>query len=286
MKPIFILCEGPHDIAFLGRLLKSTGAKPFEETLGNYQPVPLRNFLVKRYQNRDVEGGRFRSTGSNKGAFIAESPPILEAAFTLEEPPQRLLLFFRCLGNQHADAIRDFLASVVELSLPGAADIGLASFGVIFVGDADLDGIDAKSNYWRTEFGTVLTPVLPSFGALTVNSPDKVVRDGEFSAGGCVFSAPGETTGTLEDIVWPLLYKKVSARLNDAQKYVATHGFGGTEVNKSASKKQKAAMTISGQIDSPGYALSVVLRDTTAFDDDLLRADVVCDMLIQTMTQI
>jgi hypothetical protein len=36
----------------------------------------------------------------------------------------------------------------------------------------------------------------------------------------------------------------------------------------------------------PGYALSVVLRDTPAFDDDLLRANPVCEMLTQTMLRI
>ena len=288
MKPIFILCEGPHDIAFLGRLLKSIGVKPFEEPLANYQPIPLRKFLITRYQDRDVAGGHFRSTGKNKGAFIAEAPPILEAAYRLEEPA-RLLLFLRCLGDQHADAIRDFLESVVELSLPGAANVGLASFGVIFVGDADDNGIESKASYWRKEFEAVLTPVIPRFAELMANAPDKIVRCGDFSAGCCVFTSSGRTTGTLEDVVWPLLYQGISARLDDAQKYVATHGVSGTEVARGknpSTKKQKAALTIAGQIDSPGYALSVVLRDTLAFDDDLLRSDTACNTLIQTLIHV
>ena len=160
---------------------------------------------------------------------------------------------------------------------------------MVFVCDADDTGVDDKVRGLRANYTEVLQPVLPRFSTLVANDPSRIVRDGDFSAGCCVFTSPGKATGTLEDIVWPLLYPKMSVRLDDAQTYVKTHGIAGTEVARGdnpVAKKQKAALTISGQIERPGYALSVVLRDTSAFDDDLLRADTACDTLIQTMSQI
>lgn len=284
MKPIFILCEGPHDIAFLGRLLKAADVERYKAALDEYQPRSLREFLIGRFKRRDVSGGRFRSTST----IVLENPPILEAAYKLDDP-ERLLLFHRCVGENQKVANRQFLSDLVLLAQNGAPDVGIPSFSVIFVCDADDAGVDGKIAALRSDYGDVLEPVLPSFRELIANAPDKIVRCGDFSAGCCVFTSSGKTTGTLEDVVYPLLYQGISARLDDAQKYVATHGVSGTEVARGknpSAKKQKAALTIAGQIDSPGYALSVVLRDTPAFDDDLLRADTACNTLVQTIIQI
>jgi hypothetical protein len=282
MKPIFVLCEGHHDVAFLGRLLSVAGVEPYKVTLGEYEPTSLSKFLIGRYRKRDIEGGRFRSSGSNKGTIVSESPPTLEAAYHLGDP-DRLLLFFRCSGDQHTDAIREFLQGLVDLSSPGAPDVGLESFGVIFTGDADQIGVDERIARWRTEFGETLRPVLPNFSKIR---QDTFVRDKEFSAACCVFSAPDQQTGTLEDIVWPILYANISPQLDAATNYVEMHGIEGTRVHLHAVKKRKAALTIAGQLDCPGYALSVVLRDSRAFDDEILRDDAICKKLLQTIMDI
>lgn len=287
MKPIFVLCEGPHDIAFLGRLLTAFDIQPYEELLGRYQPVVLRNFLLKRYQQRNVEGGHFRSTGTNKGTFIPESPPVLEAAYRLHSPA-RLLLLFRCLGDQHVDDIGRFLAGLVELAQPGAADMGLKSFALVLTGDADQAGVDAKVEYWKEHYGPKLQSVLPDFGKLVPNDPEQVVRNGDFRASCCVFAKAGTAMGSLEDVVWPLVYPQLSDRLDEALAYVRKFGVEGTKVTRGRNPdahKLKASLTIAGQIDSPGYALSVVLRDTKAFDDERLRNDPACGAIVRMLTE-
>jgi len=282
MKPIFVLYEGSHDSAFLGRLLIAANVKPFGRTLGKYEPAVLRNFLIKRHQERKVEEGRFRSSGSNQGTFVQESLPILSAAYELTAPP-RLLLFHRCIGDNH-EAVRGFLADLVALAQPGAPDVGLPSFGVLFVRDANDLGVDAKVAELQREFAEVLNPVLPGFVRLSANAPPDIIRDGDFSAGCCIFTGPGKTTGTLEEIIWPLLESQIPERLKDAREYVEAHGLAGTEVargDKSSIKRVKAALTIAGQMDAPGCSLAVALREMPSFDDGSLSSDSICQMLTQ-----
>ena len=284
MKPIFVLCEGPHDVAFFGRLLKTANVKPYRETLNHYVPKALSAFLIERYRMRDIEGARFR-TGRG---MVLECPPIFEAAYTLTDP-SRLLLFHSCNGDNHLKAIGKFLSNLTELARAGAADVGLPSFGVLFVRDADDRGIDARVDQLRAEFTEILKPVLPSIDQLTANDPDKIVRDGDFSAGCCIFSAPDKNTGTLEDIVWPLLQPWMPPRMDEARQYVDTHGVADTAVARGqnpAAKRLKAALTIAGQMDAPGYALSVVMRDTPAFNDEAIRGNSVCQMLTRMVLEI
>ena len=52
---ITILCEGPHDVAFICRILKTTGFKSNESTkIGDY-PTPFDQLLVNEASKTDIE---------------------------------------------------------------------------------------------------------------------------------------------------------------------------------------------------------------------------------------
>jgi hypothetical protein len=281
MKPIFILCEGQHDTAFFGLLLRAAGAKKFKSLLADYEPVALRNLLVTRYKQRDVEGGRCRTSGG----IVTDSPPFLDSVYELDDPP-RLLLFFRCEG-EHNETTRAFLSDIVTLAVPGAPDVGLHTFGILFVRDADDEGIEAKVATLKHEFGNVLRPVLPGIETLTANEPSKVIREAGISVGACIWCAPEQTKGTLEDILWPLLEPLIPDRLNQAKDYVQVHGVAGTKVaggKNPTANRQKAAINIAGQVDAPGASLSVVLREMRTITNAAILGDAVCVRLTGMLT--
>lgn len=282
MKPIFVLCEGPHDTAFFGLLLRAAGINRFEALLGDYEPKALRDFLINRYRQRDVEGGHSRSSGS----IVLEAPPILESVYALADPP-RLLLFYRCNG-EHDDAVGAFLKDLVALTLPGAQDVGLTSFGVLFVRDADDVGPESKVASLKEKFAEILRPVLPGIDELSANDPRKLVKDGEMSAGACILCGAQKSVGTLEDIVWPMLHALIPKQLGEADNYIQTFGIAGTRIahgNNTAAKRKKAALTIAGQTDAPGASLAVVLRDMKALTDEVVRSDSVCQIFTNILTE-
>jgi hypothetical protein len=285
MKPIFVLYEGAHDSAFLLRLLQSCNIEPYKEMLKDYSPRSLAKFLVNRYERQDIAHGRFRPAGKNRGAIVAAVPPVFEAAFHLKTP-DRLLLLHRCNGDGQVAAINAFLSELVELSKPGAADIGLKSFGVVFMLDADDHGVAGRVAMLKERHSEALRPVLPSFERIHANSSDGIVRDGNFSAGCWVHCKGEEDFGTLEDILWPMLHTNIGSRLDDALNYIDDHALPGTEILRGARatvKKTKAALSIAGQIDAPGYSLSVALRDMPAFDDKSIGQSLHCQAVLEIL---
>ena len=278
MRPIFIFCEGPHDIAFLGRLLEFSGAKPYKEKLKKY-PAPLAGLIINRFQSRNIQEARFRSSGP----MALECPPILEAAYVLETA-QSLLLFFRCVGDKQDEAVRSLLKTLIDLTgESNAPDNRITGFGVVFVNDADVSPVSETLNRIHENYTEVLKPILPNYANLQANG---TMKDGDFSCGCLIFSDVEGSSGTLESIIEPIMRKQQCIRHEDADSFVSKHATEGTAAGNSErpSKKQKALLTAAGQIDFPSYSLSVIIRDTAALKWEYLKDDPRCMKCVEVLT--
>ena len=280
MRPVFVFCEGPHDIAFLGRLLKFNGATPYKESLRNY-PSPLAGLIINRFQSRNIEEARFRSSGP----FALDCPPILETAYTLPSP-ERLLLLYRCGGDKQDEAVKALLKTPIDLSgESNAPDNRIPSFGVVFVNDADMSPVSETLDRVRTAYCEVLKPILSKVDQLQANG---TIRENGFACGCLIFSDSEEQAGTLESIIEPIMRKQQSARHDDADVLVSKHATVDTAAGntKRPSKKRKALLTAAGQIDFPSCSLSVIIRDTAALKWEDLKNDPRCTKCVEVLTRV
>ncbi len=51
---IFVLCEGPHDVAFLYRLLATDGFKGYKEKIGDF-PQPINKLILRALKESEYE---------------------------------------------------------------------------------------------------------------------------------------------------------------------------------------------------------------------------------------
>lgn len=275
MKPVFVLCEGDHDIAFLSRLLEChPDVKRYKKALKDYEPAVLSRFLIQRFSSRNVDGGRFASSGP----FVHEMSPTLQAAFTVGTG--RLLLLHKCGSDREHKATRAFLSGIIALAAPGAPGVGLPGFGVVFVRDADNLRAEVRLEELRDAFRDCLAPVLAIDG-LAQNDAASIVRSGDFSCAACIFSGATPVTGTLEEVVIPLLRGQLENRFGAAMKFI--EDFGAKELPDGGSKRLKAMLNIAGQIESPGCSLSVSLRDSPHLSNDGLQSCRLCQSYLQVI---
>ncbi len=96
-RPILVFCEGPHDIAFLTRLLEeSAGAKSVDLPVAKL-PEPFGKFFVTRLNNRNANLAKL---GGN-GPVAPDEPPLLEAVLKSADE-LRFWYFLNCCGDNRA----------------------------------------------------------------------------------------------------------------------------------------------------------------------------------------
>ena len=269
-RPILVLCEGPHDIAFLTRLLGATcGAVPLKATVATLPP-PLGDFFTRRLAAREANEA---SLGGG-GPVAPDVPPLLEAVWKTPAD-SRNWYFLNCGGDDKTKEINAFLKLVLALTQISEPVKKLAALGIVFVNDADDKGIAGRQKIITDRHSPILAPLVPDFSSLAANA---ALQSGNFGAGTCVFAKPGLDNGTLEDIVWSLWKPDHAARRDSAHELMKSLAIPGTKIGPGStpSKILKAAFTTAGQTECPGYSLNVILRDTTALDTEAMKSSVAC----------
>jgi|ERR1035441_1340569 hypothetical protein len=279
MRPIFVFCEGSQDIAFLCRLIQETSAAtPYTIPLKEY-PKPLNYFFGLRFSERIIEHAKFRPSGP----MVPDNLPVLQAAYKLPDP-DRLLLFLNCYGADRTEEVSKFLTLLVGLGKSPETTKGLPAFGLVFVNDADELGINQRLANLKTTYTPILHTILPRFSLMSAND---VLNDGPFSAGCCIFAEPGKNTGTLENILAPLMRVRQQSRQDVAQQFVLDH-IPGTkiEVTTPASRRIKAVLTVAGQHNLYGDSLVVIVRDSDALHREDMAKSLHCCTYAKVLTRI
>jgi hypothetical protein len=279
-RPILVLCEGPHDIAFLTRLLHvAVGAVSVDLPVGKL-PEPFGAFFLKRLSDRNANQAKV----GGYGPVSPDDPPLLESVY--EMPDQsRAWYFLNCCGDSRANQINAFLKPLVEMAQASDPEKRLAQFAIVFVNDADEIGVLARQKLITGNHSEALSPLLSDFSKITANNA--LSKDG-FGVGTCVFTAANSDMGTLEDIVWRLWSQSHLDRLHKSRELMNSLAVEGTKIGPGStpSKRLKAILTAAGQTECPGYSLAVVLRETHALDENAMKADTACLSYINVLMEV
>ncbi len=278
MRPIFVFCEGSHDIAFLSRILLARNAERSEKALLDY-PFWLAGYLIGRLKARDSSVARFRRSGP----ILPDSLPLLDASFELNGG-ERLLLLFNCSGDQRQAEIKSMMKAIIFLAENTTDAITrIPPFGFVLVHDADHHTADERVASLREAYGLTLDHIFPNFNQLRAN---EFLRHQDNGCGCVIFGGTDGGPGTLEGVLEPIFRRQKSERIDAVADFLERHGLPASETHSVSqrAKRSKAILTAAGQIESPSASLSVVIRETEHLIATDLLEDDRCAQYLQVLT--
>lgn len=253
MKILFVLCEGPHDAQFVGRLLQeSEQYQPYRSKIKDY-PDPLGGFFSFKFKNRNIPDLRVGKPDFPQVPLCA-----------LESITSGDLVFPISLGgmDKYADAI-EILEEFQDYFSPDILDVDrsqVKGYSVLFLYDADARGRDDTIKLFVKRFRSYAVDLDETVATTWI--PIKNYFLSIF-----IFTDHGGVIGTLEDLILELFRKSAVAHVTDTETHFGTY-FDVCEENEDKvaheSKRKKGVLTACGQMEkkSAGSALTVVIRDT------------------------
>lgn len=266
MRPVFVLCEGIHDIALISALLTQSGYPRFEKKLNEYPPI-ISGLIASQYNKRPVGDARCRS----QDLPLMDTSPVFACAHAAEDV---LFLFFIAKGDTANANIKSFFASLIDISgTNNPLDLRLDPFGIVFVRDADDSPSSTKLEGIINDYSDSIAGILPNFRECTLES---AIWHENYSASVIIFTKTGTDRGALEDLLEPQLAEYFGSRWQDATAFLGTHCDHLTKLKptSSTSKRLKAIIAIAGQPDQPGCSQAVIMREAINKNvEALLRLD-------------
>lgn len=286
MKILITLCEGPHDVAFLYRILLTDGFVNSKLKLSEY-PKPLDEYLSKqaigeKISERKLEDVRERLLPSD----------------VLVRGEDELVLLYAIGGDGkkelRSQLIKD-IRSMAALTDPRAFMPTSAGdkYAVFYLFDADDRGIDKRVD----EIGAELSNILSVDVKLIGNGSKCTIENIDYGA--YIFARPDANYGKLEDILIPLMQKGNEEVFDKAESYLSTYheperlkrltierNDKGGLVEKRKSKKgskfdiQKSKIGVAGQLQNSGATNSVCIKHSDYLTFSKIREDKSCQEII------
>ncbi|WP_201446475.1 hypothetical protein [Burkholderia gladioli] len=256
-----MFCEGPHDAAFLNRLLKTQLSFKKAELKLSELPYPVSDVLQQSFKTRAADDLRLDLA---KKFFLPD--------YILERD-EALVMIFNYGGSNRKANMSPFLEKIFTLLdaptfvRPGqSANRAILSY-VVFA-DADARGLIGTRTEVSADLAVIGDSPWLSNSWQTFRDTMAVMQDSAFgSAAAYIWKKSAEDNGTLEDVVHecrsghPGLQQTLDfldARFN------WTPPAGATQEQECAiaAKRLKAAFCVEGQREKPGMSLGVVLDQT------------------------
>lgn len=183
-----VMCEGPHDTAFISRILRVMGCGNDKTQIGDF-PEALREFLLSQYKP-DIEA---------YPVYDARSKTITPN-YGLNYKDEILFLLYNMGGDSkkfnRQDLIRPFIA-LFGTEMASSKSLGF-DLHFIYEFDADQEGREKRIEKVNQE----IKEVMPDFPGLA-HVEYEIHRN--ITWGAFIFAAPGSDKGKLEDMVLPLM---------------------------------------------------------------------------------
>ena len=281
MKEIILsLCEGPHDVAFIYRILRVCGFNHYNNRIEDF-PSPIGEFLKKEAHKENLEQltleelrqGLLPSNAMSRG----ESLVLLYSLGGDTSKPQRKRLI---------DTIRSFSPEghdAKEFTLGEEA-----SYKVLYFYDADKKGVGERLNEIASELTEFFSTEIDAFA-----ENGTCARIGGMTIGAYIF-ADDQGKGTLENILLPLMRLNNEEIFESADNFIDTHHDPGrmcrlkirmsadgkpTEKRDTKNRKfdrSKSLIGIVGQLQNPGATNQVTIQHSDFLNLDKIQKSDIC----------
>jgi hypothetical protein len=268
MKALMVFCEGPHDVAFVKKVMESIFS--FERVTWKFSEYPSPfNQLFKR--SVDKHAARDMALDMAHKFFLPDQ---------VFKRNNDLVLLFNSGGKEQIAKIKELLSDVVPMLdnasvfLQGATEF-VSETKYLFFYDADDIGAERVRSQAFAAFEEVVEGerwMLSPWDLDTIN-PFAAISDNK------AIYIWGETPerGTLEDLLHPIFAVENSECMARAEHYIDgafTWDLGSEELKKSVAevaRRKKAIITAIGQRKKPGSSMNVVLEQARLISNQTLR---------------
>ncbi len=263
IKITAILCEGPHDVAFTTKILRTIGFVNNERLkLGDY-PQPISGLLVNAATKANVQD------------------------FNLQELRQALLpmntmqnadhfLFLYSLGGDSKIVPRTLLVRDFFSFIPKAGEISALPpdtvLTIVFFFDADQHGTADRLNYINNE-------LLPITGIRPFTGNGQIVNASGLRLGCYIFTGPDNNTGNLEEILLPILRDGNDQIFDEAEVYLQRN-YSVYRGNTRDYSQTKSLIGIAGQLQKSGSTNTVIIGQTDYLTSAKIAGHVKCTEII------
>lgn len=260
---IAVLCEGPHDVAFINKILKTIGFKSNEATKIGGFPKPMNDFLKTEVEKSDIES-----------LNIQEVKQALLPSNTLYRDDSFLFLYSMGGDSKILSKAQPMLNKFISLSLKeeGGYDEALpkdTQLAMVFFLDADNKGVKARIDELNKE-------IEKNIGVKPFeNSP--FFEYSNVKLGVFVFTGSDNNTGKLEDILIPLMIENNEKIFNDAETYLNTNYDNKRVIYYDKTKSQ---IGVVGQLQNSGGSNAVCISKTDYINDIKINSNHKCIEII------
>lgn len=287
---IIALCEGPHDVAFLTRIFKCIGYISIENKKLNEFPNPMDKLMSQEVTHTRVEELNFQEIRNN----ILPSNTIQKDdnyvfLFSMhgdgkKEPRKKILRNLRLNVREEGEIKNDRPDANTQLS-------------VIYFFDSDNKGITRR----LLEISNEIKEVLPSIPSTAFNTNGALSTIEGIKIGCYVFTGTDNNTGTLEDILIPIMYEHNEKIFENAGKYLKdnyddsrlfplklTNEDGVTTEIRSTKRNEKfdfnekkSLLGVVGQLQKSGKANTICISDTDYLNLHKIQVSPKCKEIIE-----
>ena len=263
-KIVTILCEGPHDAAFLRKILRANGFNSYDGIKIKEYPTPMDAFVKRNLEKSNIEDLNIQE--AKKAAFIPNN--VLQKENTY--------LFSYILGGAtKMNRMNDFLINMFKLTKKDekSTEYDVAEntdFAVLCFFDADNDMKIIDKNIKDSLKNEGIDCVIEE----EVHKCIKYHKG--LKIGFYIFTEDDHNTGKLEDIILPLMRKDNEDVFSVAEEYI-------NKFSKKADKdkdKGKKIIGVTGQLEKPGCENTVHIRQTSYITDEKIKANSKCQEIL------
>ena len=258
---ILLLCEGPHDAAFLRKILRANGFNSDEKKKIREYPSPMNAFLKRNLEKSNIEDLNIQEA---KKTSIPNN--VLQKGNTY--------LFSYILGGAtKMNKMTDFLINMFKLTKKDekSTEYDVAEntdFAVLCFFDADNDMKIIDKNIKDSLKNEGIDCVIEK----EVHKCIKYHKG--LKIGFYIFTEDDHNTGKLEDIILPLMRKDNENIFSAAEKYIDNFS------KKEDKDKGKQIIGVTGQLEKPGCENTVHIRQTSYITNEKIKANSKCQEIL------
>ncbi len=292
---VTIFCEGPHDVAFIYRMLKSIAYESYDGCKIGDLPIPFNQLITREVEKSDVE----------KLNLIEVRRGFLPAKVLRQE---NKYIFLYSLGGDTKSEARQRMIGDILTFIPEPGEISIipkgTNFSVIYLFDSDNMGVEARLSKLNEEINTILG----AKGKINFSTNSSFESIYEIKFGAYIFTGQDNNTGTLEGILLPLMkgnneevfdeaerfidVNHDSARLFplkiniDSVKKIVTEQRSTRRRDKYKFDRSKSIIGIVGQLQCSGKSNVVCISDADYITMDKIQRDSKCSEIIDFLSAI
>ncbi|WP_397298737.1 DUF3226 domain-containing protein [Nonlabens ulvanivorans] len=258
---IIVLCEGPHDVAFLTKILKYNDFKSYENLGLKDYPIPMNSLMVQ-----GVQKSNYQDLNLHMVRQTTLPSSILKKGVNS--------LFLYSMGGDSKKEIRQSLLKELVSFLPQDGKIQIlpadSVLNIVYFFDADDKGISNRLHEVQQEIKEVVKIEDFENGGVTSYL--------ELKIGGFIFSDDAGF-GKLEDILLPLMQLENEDIFENAESFYKNfeNGERGKQRNKDI---KKSTIGIAGQLQNSGATNTVTIKHSDYLSQDKIEKDRNCQSII------